>query len=261
MSKYALFFGYQLVIMCYHTSHAGSSQDIKEYLQRPFPEEDQHKEFYHANGFAHPIVPVLAKDEIRLLQWGLIPNWRNKTREQMMIHAKATLNARDETIFETPSFKNSINSQRCVIPVTGFFEPHTHEGKKYPFYIAPKEGRFLLLAGIYSHWKDPGTNEWMSTFSIITTDANRPFKKIHNAKDRMAVILTKENAYTWQENDLPKESIKALMQPCPEEIITAYSVSQDLFAKKINSNKPEILEYVQYPELSYDQELFYGFNR
>jgi len=246
--------------MCYHASYKAKASELMKAFNAKFPDEAQYQPFYHANGFAHPKLPALVKpDELRALQWGLIPSWKNKTLEQMMVHSRHTLNARDREIHTTPSYKNNIMKYRCILPLTGFFEPHTHEGVKYPFYITPKDGGFFLAAGLYSHWKNPATNEWLSTCSAITTDANRPLKKIHNAQDRMVVLMTPENAYTWLEPDLPQEAVNALMAPCEEHNIKAYSISRDLFLK-VDSNRPDIFDQVWYEELSYDQELYNGFN-
>jgi putative SOS response-associated peptidase YedK len=245
--------------MCFHTSLATTPKDLKSIFDKPFEEEDKFERYYHANGFAHPQVPVVTKNDILLLSWGLIPPWV-KDEQQAKKMANSTLNARDETIFKLPSFRGSIIQNRCIIPVTGFFEPHTYNGKKYPFLILPKNKTYLNLAGIFSYWKNPLTQKWIGTFSIITTIPNRPIKAIHNEKDRMAVILDNHNTSVWLDADLPSNGIKALMAPCDEYQIMAYSVSKDLFSPKVDSNREGILDYVEYPELSYDHELYKGFN-
>jgi putative SOS response-associated peptidase YedK len=246
--------------MCYHTSVKTTAKDLKlMFDNKPFPEEDDFESFNHKNGFAHPAMPVVINDSIRLLKWGLIPMW-TKDEAQAKKLSTSTLNARDETIFKLPSFRGSIIKNRCVVPVTGFFEPHTYEGKKYPFIIRPKDKPFLNLAGIYSHWKNPATNSWVSTFSIITTIPNRPMKAIHNEKDRMPVILDERNMDVWLDADLPSEGITALMSPCDESHIMAYTVSKDIFSPKVDSDRPDITGYVEYPELAYNEELHRGFN-
>lgn len=245
--------------MCYHTSFTGTANDLKEVFLRPFPLENQLRTYFHANGFTHPKLPVVTSLEIKLLQWGLIPNWKNKTLTEMMKQAKKTLNAWDNTIFEFPSYRGPIKSMRCVVPVSAFFEPHIYNGVKYPFLIAHKNGKLLNLAGIYSYWQEPVTGEWLGTFSIITTDQNRVFKKIQNESDRMPVILEDRNVSIWLERDLTEEGIIQLMQPYAEDNLKAYSISKDLFSPTIDSNRPDITEYVQYPELAYDPELSRGF--
>lgn len=55
-----------------------------------------------------------AEREAAFLQWGLIPSWSKE--------AKGFINARCETIEEKPSFSESLQSRRCLIPADGFYE-------------------------------------------------------------------------------------------------------------------------------------------
>ena len=252
--------------MCYHKSVKATAKEIADAMLAPFPQADQFQPIYHGNGFAHPKWPVLAKGEIRLMNWGLMPNWPTKSLSEMLKLAKGNLNARNNTIFDKVSFKNSIWSsdpekvKRCVIPATGIFEPHTHEGVKYPFYIYPTNQPLFKIAGIYSHWKDNAADQWYSTYSAVTTDANRIAKKIHNEQDRMVVILKEEYVDLWLDSTTPRDVIEEIMHPCADEHLGAYSISRDLFFPKANSNRPDIFEYVPYEALKYDDELYYGFN-
>lgn len=52
------------------------------------------------------------------------------------------------------------------------------------------------FAGIYNEWTDV-TNEKINTYSIITTQANILMSKIHNTKQRMPIILKKEDEQHW----------------------------------------------------------------
>lgn len=48
-----------------------------------------------------------------LLQWRLIPSWSKE--------AKGFINARAETLEDKPSFKESFQRRRCLIPADGFY--------------------------------------------------------------------------------------------------------------------------------------------
>ena len=52
--------------------------------------------------------------EARLLTWGLIPSWSTD--------GKGFINARAETLEEKPSFRESFQRRRCLIPADGFYE-------------------------------------------------------------------------------------------------------------------------------------------
>ncbi len=52
--------------------------------------------------------------ELTSLVWGLIPSWSND--------GKGFINARCETLEAKPSFSESFQRRRCLIPSDGFFE-------------------------------------------------------------------------------------------------------------------------------------------
>jgi len=233
--------------MCYHTSFKGTANDLKEAFQAPFPSEDQLKIYYHANGFAHPDLPVLSIDNgrsLNLYNWGLIPFWV-KDWESAKKLRNQTLNAKSEEVFEKPSFRDAIKSRRCIIPVSGFYE-WKHVGKdKIPYFIHPKEEPFFYLQGIYSFWTDPATRDTHPSFSILTGAANTLMADIHNSAKRMPLMIDKRNIDAWI-GELPKEGIKELMQPCDDRNMAAYTVSKDLSNPKVNSDIPEITNPVDY---------------
>ena len=87
------------------------------------------KPMYRVSGFEHPLLYTVTKDTVyraSKIQWGLIPSW-TKDPEQASKIMDQTLNARGETIFEKPSFKDSATNKRCLIFVDGFYEHHHHK--------------------------------------------------------------------------------------------------------------------------------------
>jgi putative SOS response-associated peptidase YedK len=237
--------------MCYHTSQKTTGSQIAKALQAPFPRQDDFKPIYHANGFAHPDLPVLSMDggrSIQLMNWGLIPFWvkdwtaASKLRNQ-------TLNARSEDVFEKASFRDAIKSRRCIIPVTGFYEwKHVGAGgkDKIPYFIHPKEHPLFYLAGIYSKWTEPLTKAQMITYSVLTGEAGVFMADIHNSAKRQPIRIDEHKINAWIDPGLPKGGIVELMQPCDDSHMAAYTVSRDLSNPKINSDTPEILNPVDY---------------
>ena len=137
---------------------------------------------YYTNAFTHPMVPIITAEnpqEIQLYRWGLIPPWC-PSMEKADSLMNQTVNARCETVFEKPSFSDSARFHRCIVPVTGFYEWHEQDGRKYPFYITMKEVPDFALAGICNIWRNPSTGESIPTFCILTTTANPLLAVIHN---------------------------------------------------------------------------------
>ena len=50
-------------------------------------------------------------------------------------------NAKIETAAKSPAFKMPFAKQRCVMPVTGFYEWHRNAGRKQPFLISDQAQR------------------------------------------------------------------------------------------------------------------------
>ena len=195
---------------------------------------------YHINGFAYPKCAIITNsDEVQVYQWGLIPFWV-KNEEEANELRKLTLNARADTIFKKPSFRESIIRKRCIIPSTGYFE-WRHEGdKKIPYYIYVKETPVFSIAGVHDSWVDKETGEIINTFSMITTDANSLTSYIHNTLHRMPVILSKPNEAIWLSDVKDHQAISDMLTPYPANEMDAYIIQNDFLRKA--DNDPTILD-------------------
>ena len=147
-----------------------------------------------------------------------------------------TLNARADTIFDKPSFREPVMKKRCIVPSTGYFEWRHESGKKIPYYIYLKDEPIFSMAGIYDTWLDTETGNEHATFSIITTDTNPLTDYIHNTKHRMPVILSKEDEEKWLEPGLSKAKIATLLKPYDADLMDAYVIRND-FIKKIPTDE------------------------
>jgi len=206
---------------------------------------------YHADAFTFLKMPVITMDapsKVQLFHWGLIPHWVKNAEDANKLKAQ-TLNARSETVFEKPSFRTAINRQRCLIPTDGFFEWMDQGGKKYPHHIYLSSHRIFCFAGIYSTWTDKTTGELISTFSILTTEANPMMARIHNLKKRMPVILNPESYEVWLDNALSVAKMQTLMRPYSSEDMQAHTISKLITSRRENSNVPAVTEPFSYPEL------------
>ena len=106
--------------------------------------------------------------------WGLVNSWAtDASRASMCINAKA------ETVDKIPSFREAFEKRRCVVPADGFYEWRGPKARREPLWIHPADDALLLFAGLFEAWQSqPG--EWQTTFTIITTAANRTLEPIHN---------------------------------------------------------------------------------
>lgn len=173
----------------------------------------------------------------QLVRWGLIPSWA----KDPSIGNKLT-NARGETVAEKPSFRSSFTRHRCLIPASGFYEWQavTEAGKtrKQPWYIHPATStEILAFAGLLAAWAPPDGDTVVST-CIITTVPNEVMAPIH---DRMPVILQPEQFDAWLDpGNHDTATLKAMVQPCRAELMSAYPVSPAINSGRIEG--PECIE-------------------
>lgn len=148
-----------------------------------FPEEAD-----CAPGSLQPVVYATAEGDraIAAMRWGF------KLPDRLLFNTKSE--GVLESRFWQPRFQ-----QRCIIPANTFFEwkhdaarPGSKPGPKYEISIP---GRPLLgLAGLWSNWLNPRTNQWERTFSIFTSEANELMRTLHK---RQPVILDPGEYGAW----------------------------------------------------------------
>jgi len=196
-----------------------------------------------------PVISNEKPDRLQLFHWGLIPRWV-KSKEDALKFRSRTLNARSETVFEKPSFRNAIKTNRCLIPANGFYEWMHYNGKKYPHFIYLQNKNIFSMAGIWEQWVDKQTGEIYKTYSILTTEANPLMAKIHNSKERMPVILPPKNETDWLNNGLSKEDIQSMTVPYETDKMTAHTISKLITSRTENSNVPDVQKQYEYAELA-----------
>lgn len=242
--------------MCFHTTTTNKVKRLEKHfdvsLSDPKLEPYFDKPTYHHNGFSHPNMLVIPQEKHRLLApavWGIVPS--NKTADEIKPYFKESvrygggLNARSEKVFNHFVYRDSIMEKRCIIPVSGFFEPHDYKKKKYPFYFKNADDSPIALAGLYT------VIDTYITFTILTKNASPLFEKVHNLKKRQPVILSLEDSKNWLDNTLETNQINELLNTeFPESKLETHPVSKDLFSPKVDSNVESIIEKTEYAELS-----------
>ena len=180
-------------------------------------------------------MPIIIQDEsgankLEIMKWGLVPFWAKDPKIGYKL-----INARDDTIFEKPVWRNVILKKRCLIPADGFYEwkrpPEGSKEHKQPFYIKPKQVDIFSFAGVWETWKDIEGLEW-KTFSIITTEPNKEMRAVHN---RMPVILHQEDEAAWLEpSSVTRSSVEPLLRPLEDGGLELFRVSEDVNSAQNN---------------------------
>ncbi|PKR79813.1 SOS response-associated peptidase [Brumimicrobium salinarum] len=183
--------------MCYSVQQKASVKELSDQFNAQFNSPTLYKVQSLVNGFDFPLLPILKHNQPEIFHfanWGLVPHWAKSKDIQ-----KHTLNAKLETIAEVPSFKN-ITDQRCILPVTGFYEWKWLDSKgkrKEKYHIKIENESVFGLAGLHSTWVDPGNEQKIESFTLLTTQANAIMAEIHNIKKRMPLIMDIQKAKNW----------------------------------------------------------------
>ncbi|EEG28539.1 hypothetical protein CLOSTMETH_03926 [[Clostridium] methylpentosum DSM 5476] len=95
------------------------------------------------------------------------------------------INARSETAHEKQMFRNSLDTRRCIVPCSGFYE---WSSKKERFLFTSQNAGCIYMAGLY------GIFEGEARYVILTTQANESVQDIHH---RMPMIIRKKEIMNW----------------------------------------------------------------
>ena len=88
-------------------------------------------------------------------------------------------------------FRKHLKERRCVIPCEGFYE-WRDEGGKQPYYFSRKDGKPLMLAGIWEIAEYKGDSR--VAFAILTDEPNELVASYH---DRMPLALADDKVDAW----------------------------------------------------------------
>lgn len=183
--------------------------------------------------------------ELRVLRWGLIPSW---AKDPEIGHRLA--NARLETAAQRPSFRSAFKKRRALLPADGYYEWYTPEKsqlvpaakvRKQPYYIRPRDGQLMAMAGLYEVWRDPSVADdhdpaaFRWTCTILTTSATDDLGRIH---DRMPLLVATDGITQWLDPDAPVPSPELLIPAAPG-LLEAYPVSTEV--NNARHNSPELI--------------------
>jgi len=185
---------------------------------------------------------------LSIARWGLVPSWaKDPSIGSRMINARA------ETVAEKPAFRRAFAKRRCIVPADGYYEwylptsPEAPVGKggkplKQPFYIHPRDGSSLAMAGLYEWWRDASREEddpqaWRLTCTVITTESSDDVGRIH---DRMPMTVDQSDWSAWLDPSVDATSASGLLVPAMAGALVAYPVST--LVNSVRNNGPELID-------------------
>jgi putative SOS response-associated peptidase YedK len=166
------------------------------------------------------------KRRIEPAYWSLIPSWE-KTRPLKY----PTFNARVESVLEKPTYRESAQHMRAVIPASGYYEWKDRRPRYFH-----ESGKTLLLAGLYTWWRPSDDAPWELTATIITRASAGEPAQFH---DRMPLLIKDDLVDDWlSKNVSGSDAIAAVMATSSAE-----SAKLEIHeVKPLKGDSPELIE-------------------
>ena len=177
---------------------------------------------------------VVQREERRAItafRWGLIPHWADGPKS-----GSRMFNARAETLTVSPAFREAFRRKRCLVPVDGFYEWRREGARRQPFTIGREDGRPLVLAGLWSGWRDPSEDRVVRTFTIVTTGPNEQMTDLH---DRMPVVVPDAAWERWLDPSADPNELLGLFEPTDDVALRIRAVSP--LVNNVRNDGPELV--------------------
>ncbi|KAI0324889.1 DUF159-domain-containing protein [Cubamyces sp. BRFM 1775] len=179
---------------------------------------------------------------LHTMEWGLVPHFSKHEDPTLK-----TINARCEALIEGQAgiWASIKGRKRCAVVCEGYYEWLKKGKERLPHFTRHKDGRLMLLAGLWDCTVLSGSTEPLWTFTIVTTDASKEFSWLH---DRQPVILSDEAALeTWLDTSSGKwtPELSKLCAPyhAADHPLVCYQVPKE--AGKIGTESPTFIQPIQ----------------
>ena len=187
-----------------------------------------------------PVDVVRERDgnrELVSMRWGLVPRWWSKTLKDVRM---ATFNARAETVETKPFFRDAFKRNRCLIPMSGYYEWQDTPTGKQPWYFTAGDGSPILTAaaGLWDSRKNPETGQPLLSCTMIITEPNSFVATVH---DRMPVLLTEKQFEPWLSGEAGAEYLKPAGN---DMLLQMWPVSKRVNSSKAPADDPTLIERV-----------------
>jgi len=163
-----------------------------------------------------------------MMRWGLIPPLPKAPPVGPPRHCVDLDEIHDSPIFRAPW----LNSQRCILPIAGFYVWQlTNTRYRQPFFVCLIDRSIIGLAAVWDRYVSED-DDVIESCSIICVPPNDLMMKVANTDGRMPAILRRRDYQTWLRGT-PVEA-KAALRPYEQSRMQAHPVSP-----RINSTAPD----------------------
>jgi putative SOS response-associated peptidase YedK len=111
------------------------------------------------------------------------------------------------------------------VVTNGFYEWKKLDPKgkvKQAYAVDMASGGEMVMAGLWSKWRDPASREEVLSCTVLTCAPNDAMAEIHN---RMPVILDEKDWAKWLgEEPAAEQELLGLLRQCPDEWLKIWPV-------------------------------------
>jgi len=173
-----------------------------------------------------PILTLLPSRQWTNTHFGFKADW-------MKHKSSAPVNARSETVFEKPMFREAIKINRALIVINGYYEWQKQGNIKQPYYVQPTQTHnnqadsntpYFALGAITQSYFDEQRQQHYLSSAILTTAPNPTLQPLHH---RMPLILPPTCWRDWLDSTLQDpHAIAPLLAPANNELMHYHLVSR-----------------------------------
>ncbi len=134
--------------------------------------------------------------------------------------------------------RGAFKRNRCLIPVSGYFEWQDTSGGKQPWYFTSSDGSpALTIAGLWDEWQDKETGIALKSCTMIITEPNTLVAEVH---DRMPVLLSPDEFEPW----LAGEAGLEVLKPAPDDLLQRWPVSKRVNSSRASDDDATLIEKI-----------------
>ena len=175
-------------------------------------------------------VPAIINNNLTMTTWGYYPDWLKS-----QANSRPLFNTRFESVQEKKTFQSAFKNNRCIIPISGWYEWKRDGESKTPYYFSNNSTMFA--AGLF--WtRSSGEIET----SIITREASSSLNVVHN---RSPLILNDDELAIWN-SDIDSGEIYDGVNNYDYDKVTYHEVNKAVNNPR-NNNESLIKEYTETP--------------
>lgn len=169
-----------------------------------------------------PVILSSQPDKLKFQKWGLMAMWSNNKAMSPKF-----FNFSVESVFSKSSYRKKLASNKCVIPMDGFFIwKQVAKKQQVPYYFFFPDKKVFSVAGIWEE-NDEGDN----SFIMLTRNAN---EQIASFQEDMPAIMDTATTRRWLESESLDELEELLQKENQQELIS-HTVSPRI--KDIDENE------------------------